>query len=100
MAKILLVDFDEQHAQELATVLQSHGHSTTVLGMRDGVTSLNQPVRLYDVIILDLPANRSEPWQLVQEICRWTGDHLPKPPVLCISRVRWDARTRLEIERR
>ena len=74
-----------------ARVLANHRDATTVLKNRN---------EEFDVLILDLSANRPDDWQTLDQICRLTATKMPPQMILCFSTVFRGARMKLEVERR
>lgn len=100
MARILLIDSDEPHANALSRAIERRGHEVSVLQKWMNVGALlGRSLASCDVVVLDCSANRVEDWAALHAIAKWTATHVPRPQVLCLSRVQKEPAVRIEIER-
>jgi len=100
MAHILLLDSDESHASALVRAIERHGHEVQVLHNWTKVgIALDRSLSNCDVIVLDLSTNRVDDWALLRAIGVWITTHIPRPQVLCLSRVHREPTFRLEVEK-
>lgn len=99
MARILLLGPDESSAKVLALFLERRRHQVTV--HRELQSAGDSPTRdldNFDVLVVDMTANRPEDWNTLDrlrvETAAWN------PGILCLSRVYRGPRFQLDIERR
>ena len=101
MARILLLDSNEQRAQALAAFLMSARHSVTVCAAKlRGLHELESAEVPFDIVILDLTENGNEDWHALDLIRRAEGLAMAAPMILCISSAYRGAQFRLRVERR
>jgi DNA-binding NtrC family response regulator len=97
MARILIVDSDENHAKAVATALESNDYKVITLPKRrDILNHLNSKLAEFDVIILGF-SNRAADWELLDAVCKLTVPRVPAIGILCLSRNKMgtDARVRV-----
>lgn len=95
------MDSNENHAEMLTRSLERHGHSVTRCRTdRDLLRYLAKHGERFEVVILDLSANRPGDWKALDQIRRLCAMHVTRPTVLCISRTYRGPRTKLDVERR
>ena len=101
MAKVLLIGSDEQRATALARVMEQQQHFVTVCAeRRPALEELKANGGGFDVVILDLSADRREDWRVLDQICGRVAVKTSAPAILCYSLVYRGPRMRLEAERR
>ncbi len=98
MPRILLLDPDTTHARALALALERHRYSVAICSAkRDALNELKRDHACFDVMILDLSANRPEEWAVLDEIRQLSGLSVA---VLCLSEIYRGPRMKLEVERK
>lgn len=101
-ARIVLLDFDNQHATALTERLRSHNLSVDVyVDPEAAIAQLRENDSEYEVVIINV-SSRSVPWlktlQKLDQACRRSGVR-KQPLVLCVSRVQQQPELVLQIER-
>jgi CheY-like chemotaxis protein len=97
MARILVVDSDENHAKALISRLHSRRYEVTVVAKPGALNQLGTPLAQFHVIILEF-SNRSEDWEWLDKLRRLTVTSVPKPGILCLSRSNWGTGVKLRVE--
>ena len=95
MAKILLVNFNEEQGSRLAAFLGTQRHKAWV-----GSFSAEHCVSEIDLVIVDASQREKSALELVTEIAGYRTQYGPRPLVLCLSRVYRGPQFELEIERK
>jgi|GEM_PF-1827214 DNA-binding response OmpR family regulator len=101
MTRILLLDSNQTHARDLALALKRHRCSVTICASRrDAIIELKRNSAGFDVVILDLSANRPEDWATFDQIQKLTWMSVPTPMIVCFSTIYRGPKMNLEVERR
>jgi len=101
MARILLLSPDESSAKVLAVFLEQRRHRVTV--RRGGQYARDDPtgdLYNFDVLIVDMTANRPEDWERLDRVRFGAERTASKPRILCMSRVYRGPKFELDIEGR
>lgn len=100
MARIILIDSDETHARAVAAALARRDHQLTVVPhARDLFHRLDNEQIQFAVVVFNF-FNRPEDWDSLDRLRKLTLTWLPKPGILCTSRLKWGTDVRLQVERR
>lgn len=100
-ARILLVDHDHTHAEQLTLALEQHEFQVTRWNTtQEFLLELGRNAVHFDLVMLDLSLNRAEDLELFDRVRRflWAREH--GAMILCFSRVNLGPMVRLRIERK
>jgi ActR/RegA family two-component response regulator len=101
MARLLLIDFDEQFSSTLASAMKQHRHLITVCATsRRAIEAINLDGGNFEVVLLDLSLDRREDWEILDHLCKRIAGKTIAPAILCFSRIYRGVRMRLEARRR
>lgn len=101
MERVLLIDSDEDHARTLALFLERHRYAVTVSTSKgNAFRPLERNCEEFDVVILDMSANRPQDWRTFDQIRTLPRMTTVRPMILCLSRVYRGPGMKLEIERK
>ncbi len=101
MAKILLVNFDEERATRLAGFLRTERYEVCINSETEKFSQmLKWHVCGIDLVILDASHREKYVRDLLTEIASYRARNGARPMVLCISRVYRGPRFRLDLERK
>jgi len=97
MPKILLIDPSGRFANTLVPTLERRSHAVHLAtGKWDALASLkNGP---FDVVAVDLSANRASDWELLDAVRTRVVTLVPRPRLLCISDFNWGPSMKLDVE--
>ena len=99
--RILLLSPDESSAEVLAAFLEQRHYHVTVHRERHSAGDGHAPhLDDFDVIVVDMTANRPEDWDRLDRACVGAERTASKPGILCLSRVYRGPQFELDIERR
>lgn len=99
MAKILLVDPARRFDNTLVRALEQGRHSVRVVSGIQEAISILQAIA-FEVIALDLSANRTSDWDLLDGLRAIAMKLDPRPRLLCISERNWGPAMKLDVERK
>ncbi|SRR5260370_6041649 len=101
MARILLINFDDQLSARLAAFLRTQRHDVCVaIEDRNFSQIFKQYVLRADLLIVDVSHREKYVRDLLRKIALHRARKGPRPMVLCISRVYRGPRFELDLERK
>ncbi|MGA2595342.1 MAG: hypothetical protein ABSH32_36075 [Bryobacteraceae bacterium] len=100
MARILVIDADQDHANRLVNELRRYGHSaTTAISPkeihRDPATSLSG----IEIVLLNMTADTQQDWDLLEDLCKSAAGIALGLRVLAVSKVYRGTGPRLKAEK-
>ena len=103
MTRVLLIDENADHAQQLGLVLAQRGLTVVrAADIEESIRNLRKPGLIYDLVIL-IMADRSRPWLKVlhkfQQACLQAA-FLETPLFLCVAKLQFGPEFQLQIEQR
>src|ERR1700693_1668722 len=101
MARILLADPDENHAQTVVSLLERNGHRITLCPSKGEVFQHLQKAKptQFKIVIWDF-ANRPEDWKFLTALSRLMVTEVYAPRILCLARTNWGPTVKLQVERK
>jgi DNA-binding response OmpR family regulator len=98
--RVLLIESDEQSASALASAMKYRYFVALCAAKLRAIEAVDINGGDFDVVILDLSADRREDWGILEHLCRRVAGKAIAPAILCFSRVYKGARMRLEAQRK
>jgi hypothetical protein len=95
MAKILLLNFDDDFGSRLAAFLRNEHHD-----ILPSCISSNCTQNSADLVIIDVSQREKVFERLLKEIVTFRAQHGPRPMILCISHVYRGPRFQLDLEQK
>jgi DNA-binding response OmpR family regulator len=100
MARILLIDSDQNHASALRLFLERQRYSVSHCACRtDVVNELLRNASAFDFVVLDLTGERREAWEAFERLRRLTKFNWEKPDLICLCRGYRGPQLRMRVER-
>jgi CheY-like chemotaxis protein len=101
MARILLLDSEPLRARELTQHLERRQHIVVVCATkRQLFETLKRHHKDFDIILLDLTADRSEDWTMLDQIHCIVCMDTSAPMILCVAEVYRGPDMKLKAERK
>jgi len=99
MARILLIDTNQFHANRLTAELQHHNHRVAAASPEEIRGDLTRILPQFDVVVVNVTADRQSAWDLLANICQGAAWLDSGPRVLAVSSVYRGPEARLRAER-